>query len=252
MQTFEEYRKNFLEDAFYCYRKDNPSSSCNRPQELFMVQKEYDFLKRELIDRGLWERLKKYYYLWKIRNERWFFHNLDLTGQKRFLPYFYEDLKSVSSELSALNIKWNMKEKHLLELADRSESLFGDHLALCELEWETACKRIEDLKREDGIYIFGIGNIGRILCYYLQSRGIIPKACLDNNVDLQGTEFQHVRVISPDDIKPKKEDLFLICSENYGDEIRADLRNRGIPDRQMAVVNDMDACVRFIMRQMKG
>lgn len=242
----------FLDDAFYCYRKDNPNSSCNRPQDIFMVHNEYDFLQKELIRRGLWERLKQYYYLWKIRNERWFFHNLNQMDQKRFFPYFYEDLEHAALELSVLDIKWNIKERQLLSLAGRSECEFGDHLALSEREWEAACGRLKQLNKEDAVYIFGAGNVGRILCHYLQSREMIPKAYLDNNTDLQGTTIGEVNVISPDDIKPEKGDLFLICSENYADEIRESLRHRGIKDTQMAVVNDMDACIRFIMGQMKG
>lgn len=242
----------FLDDAFYCYRKDNPGSSCNRPQDILMVHKEYDFLKKELASRGLWERLDKYYYLWKIRNERWFFHNLGQTDQKRFFPYFYEDLKNASSELSALDIKWNLKEKKLLGLAAQSETAFGSHLKSGEQRWENACKRILGLKQEDVIYIFGAGNIGRIMCHYLQSRGAAPKAYLDNNAGLWGTEIEHLPVVSPDEVGPDKGGLFLVCSENYADEIGEELRCRGILDTQIAVVDDMDACIRFIMRQMKG
>lgn len=242
----------FLDDAFYCYRKDNPNSSCNRPQDIFMVHREYDFLQKELTSRGLWEPLKQYFYLWKIRNERWFFHNLNETDQKRFLPYFYEDLKHASRELSPLDIKWNRKEKQLLDLAGRSERAFGDHLALSEREWEAACGRLKNFNKEDAVYIFGAGNVGRILCHYLQSRGMIPKAYLDNNADLQGTTIGDVKVISPDNIQPEEGDLFLICSENYADEIREELSHRGIRDTQLAVVNDMDACIRFIIGQMKG
>ena len=58
---------------------------------------------------------------------------------------------------------------------------------------------------------------------------------------------EHVRVLAPDDMKPGEGVLFLICSENYADEIRADLERRGVLDTQMAVVDDMDACVRFII-----
>lgn len=242
----------FLNDAFYCYRKDNPNSSCNRPQDIFMVHKEYDFLKKELISRGLWEWLKKYYYLWKIRNERWFYYNLNKTDQKRFFPYFYNDLRDASSELSALDIKWNIKEKSLLELASRSEKFFGDHLELQGQKWEVVCERLRNLNKGDTVYIFGAGNIGRIMCYYLQSTRVVVKAYIDNNADLWGIELGHVSVISPDDIKLEEGDLVLICSENYADEIWKDLRHRGISDTQMAAVNDMDACIRFIMQQMKG
>lgn len=241
----------FLDDAFYCYRKDNPNSSCNRPRDIRMVHEEYDFLKKELIGRGLWEHLKKYYYLWKIRNERWFYYNLDKADQKRFFPYFYEDLKNASAELSDLDIKWNIKEKKLLEAAGRSETSFADCLELRMQEWESACKIMQRINRGDTIYIFGAGNIGRIMCHYLQSRKVIPKAYIDNNAGLWGTEQGEVKVLFPDAVEAEPEDLFLICSENYADEIREDLECRGIPDTQTAIVDDMDACVRFIMRQMK-
>ncbi|MCI9592685.1 MAG: glycosyltransferase [Lachnospiraceae bacterium] len=237
----------FLDDAFYCYRKDNPGSSCNRPQDVFMVHKEYDFLKRELVNRGLWGRLGKYYYLWKIRNERWFFYNLNQTDQKRFLPYFYEDMKNVSPELSALDIKWNMKEKKILDLAAQSEESFGGYLGWYGQRWEDTCKRIQGLSKEDAVYIFGAGNIGRMMCRYLQSREVEPKAYVDNNAGLWGTEIEQISVLPPDEIRPGKGNLFLICSENYADEIEADLRGRGIPDGQMAVVDDMDACIHFMM-----
>lgn len=242
----------FLDDAFYCYRKDNPGSSCNRPQDILMVHREYDFLKKELVSRGLWERLDKYYYLWKIRNERWFFHNLAKTDQKRFFPCFYEDLKNAASELAALGIEWNLKEKTLLDLAGQSEKSFGSHLEQGEQRWENVCRKIQGLNRGDVVYIFGAGNIGRIMCHYLQNRGTVPRAYLDNNADLWGSETEQISVISPNEVNPEERALFLICSENYADEIEKDLRCRGILDTQIAVVDDMDACIRFIMEQMKG
>ena len=102
------------------------------------------------------------------------------------------------------------------------------------------------------MYIFGAGNIGRIMCHYLQGRGIVPKAYLDNNASLWGTEIGQISVIPPDGIRLGDGELFLICSENYADEIGEDLRKKGIAEAQMAVVDDMDACIRFIVGQMKG
>ena len=53
----------FMKEAFYCYRKDNLLSSCNSPRSLNLVETEYQFIKENLIQRGLWEKYKKYYYL---------------------------------------------------------------------------------------------------------------------------------------------------------------------------------------------
>lgn len=178
----------FLDEAFYCYRKDNPKSSCNRPRDIYVFHSEYAFLKKELISRDLWEDLKDYYYLWKIRNGQWFYHNLNKEDQECFASYLYKELRNDFDDLCRLNIKWNRKEQVLIEQSKGSQNDFNNYLKDCEREWELACDKLSHLNEKTSVYIFGAGNVGKIMCEYLLKKKITIKAYMDNNVNLWGTK----------------------------------------------------------------
>lgn len=58
-------RVYIMPEAFYCYRKDNPSSSCNRPAGLDIPIREYCLLEKELKKEGFGNNIKTIFFCGK-------------------------------------------------------------------------------------------------------------------------------------------------------------------------------------------
>lgn len=239
----------FMRDAFYCYRKDNPQSSCNSPIGIHLIGDEYAFLKEMMVKRGIWEKYSGYYYLWKIRNYRWFYRNLGVAEKKAVIPLMYE---SIGNDFREDNFppNWNKKEMGLiLSAADSQESL-TEYLLEDDERWVTSCKRMTNLTSSSKVCLFGAGNIAAIMMRYLNGRSITPEFILDNNQKLWGQEWNGVRIIAPDKLAKGTRDRdhlnIIICSENYSDDMREQILGYGFEENCVIECNDMDSCVRVV------
>lgn len=255
-----------MPQAFYCYRKDNPSSSCNRPSRLDMPVQEYRLLEKELKKRKIWDQYKEYFFLWKVRNERWFYFNLGQEGKRSFIHLFYEDVKEAAEE-TFLSLLRRDKEREFLEIVKQGEKPLYDYLERKARIWEESARKIEALSTMNSlnisdtlsiprIYLFGAGNIGRILCWFLQNRSVQTRsqnkpeiAYVDNSQELWGMKLKGVSVVPPQEALQSEGAFFIVCSENYAGEIHCQLKAGGVDDRMIAVCDDMDSCIRFIVRR---
>ena len=62
-------------------------------------------------------------------------------------------------------------------------------------------------------------------------------------------ELEGVSVVPPQDALQSQQSFFIVCSENYAGEIHCQLKAAGVEDRFIAVCDDMDSCIRLIMRR---
>ena len=76
LSSVKAKRVMLSQEAFYCYRLDNPNSSVNRPQKITMLMEEYRLLKQRLKEEGLFETYKEIYLSWKINGCLGFFDSL--------------------------------------------------------------------------------------------------------------------------------------------------------------------------------
>lgn len=239
----------FMQDAFYCYRKDNPLSSCNNPIGIRLIEDEYSFLKEAMGKRGLWKRCRGYYYLWKIRNYHWFYRTLGLEGKKAVIPLMYQSIRNDASE-EGFPYAWNKKELGLLQVAGESRETFTEYLLEEEKRWRVSQEKIVHLTPSCKVWLFGGGNIASILIWYLSRRGIYPELILDNNRKLWGQKWQGVEIADPEVLVDRSRDggqiNIIICSENYLHEIREQVLCCGIQEENVIECNDMDSCVRFV------
>lgn len=145
-----------------------------------------------------------------------------------------------------------------MEIVKRGEEELGKHLGEKIQAWTECIKKIETQKA-DIIYLFGAGNIGRIFCYYLrncQSKEKVQKelnvAYADNSPELWGTELDGVSVVTPEKALEAQDAFFIVCSENYADEIYSQISEAGVKDSNIAVCDDMDSCIRLVMESNKS
>ena len=120
--------------------------------------------------------------MWKVRNERWFYFNLGQEGKRSFIHLFYEDVKEAAEE-TFLSLLRRDKEREFLEIVKQGEKPLYDYLERKARIWEESARKIDALSTMNSlnisdtlsisrIYLFGAGNIGRILCWFLQNRSI--------------------------------------------------------------------------------
>ncbi len=237
----------FMKDAFYCYRKDNAMSSCNSPQGFGLVNKEFTFIQEQLKKRDLWDKYIKFYYLWKIRDERWFYKNLRNDMKELYIKDSHNTLISDLSECNIPDEEWNQKERDFICAIKSSEEDMRAYLMSDDERWKNSCEALERVKAEDKVYIFGAGNLGEIIRKYLESRDVYPKAFIDNNPVLWGTNKNGVKIISANNAVVDKTAKIIVCSENYAEEIQAQLMNEGLTEDKLIICNDMDSCIRFFM-----
>lgn len=218
-----------------------------------MPIKEYQFLEKELIRREIWEQYKEYYFLWKVRNERWFYSNLDERGKKKYVHLLYTDLKDIAQD-SSVSILFHNKERDFLNAVDSGEEKLYEYLQGKEKDWLESAEKIE--KAAERVYLFGAGNVGRILCFYLRNYMRESEmqrtrflAYVDNAPELWGTEIDGVPVVPPWEAMLDKEAFFIVCSENYAGEIYTQLRDAGVEEQYIAVCEDMDSSIRMLMRK---
>ena len=238
----------FMKDAFYCYRKDNLLSSCNSPRGVELVETEFKYIKDNLKQRGLWDNYKSYYYLWKIRNERWFYKNLQESDKQKFLEYAYDSIYADMQECDIPDEQWNKKELDFIKAIRKSADHVGEYLKQDDIRWSKSCEMLKGLSDDEQLYIFGAGNLGEIIYKYLVGRGLSPKAYVDNNTGLWGTKKGGVKIISPAELIATKDATVVVCSENYAEEIANQLQNENVEPDRIILCNDMDSCVRFFMK----
>lgn len=238
----------FMKDAFYCYRKDNMLSSCNSPRNLELVKNEYKFIKENLKQRGLWEKYKKYYYIWKIRSELWFYANLRASDKSKYLENNYEDIYAEIHGSDIWDYQWNQKESEFIRSIEKSLDEARSYLMKEDNSWNKACKVLAGLSNDKKVYIFGAGNLGEIICKYLFEKKIIPEAYLDNNSKLWGMKKNDIKIVSPQEVIVTQNTIFVVCSENYATEIVQQLRETNIEDDMIVICSDIDSCIRFFIR----
>lgn len=238
--------------AYYCYRKDNPGSSCNRPDRLEMPVTEYHFLEKELRKRGLWKHYKEYFLLWKIRNERWFYFNLEESMKKSYMNLLYEDITKLKDGGFSRTLL-HTKETELLDAAEKGREQLYRYLKEKEMIWEESTQNIIENREinQKQIYLFGAGNIGRLLQHFLEKQRAGLTAYTDNRKELWGKKLRGLEIIPPREAVKNKEAFFIICSENYAGEIDKQLRANGVDKCRIAVCDDMDTCIRFIIKDNK-
>lgn len=242
-----------MPEAFYCYRKDNPNSSCNRPDRTDLPIAESHFLEKELRQRKLWERYKEHFLLWKIRNERWFYFNLDQSIKESYVKLFYQDIVALKGKGFSYALLHN-KETELLAEAAKGEERLCKYLKEKDLGWEESIQKIKGFNeiRQRPVYLFGAGNIGRILRHFFEKQKRTLRAYVDNGKELWGKEMNGLEIIPPKEALQDQEAFFIICSENYALEIYEQLIANGVEKSRIAICDDMDSCIRFIIKNYKG
>ena len=237
----------YFKEAFYCYRKDNPNSSCNSPKNRMAVQNEYKFLMAELKKRDMWEKCKDYYLMWFLRNERWFCSCLTEDDRKYHIVDFYNGFVESLLTNEQLPTFFNNKEREMAAAIKSGKNTLRELLIEDNLYYQQMNSFLQtdlSLKR---IYIFGAGNVGDIIRLAIEKKKAKPVAFVDNSNSAQGTKKNGLEIISSMDMLVDFSTVILVCSENYAREIRQQLVREGVAENAILVSNSMDMAVKLLI-----
>lgn len=98
-------RVYFVDKAYYMNRRDNPNSSVHNKEKVYCANKEYEFIKNFLFERGLYDKFKDVYVM-KLWHNCWFTYNR--IGKEFKLEY----LKSIAKLFSEFIENNQLKDEY--------------------------------------------------------------------------------------------------------------------------------------------
>ena len=236
------------DEPFYCYCLDNPNASVNSPERLNMVDVEYNLLKDRLVSRGEWNEYKEKYLTWMILNHIWFCDLVSPSLRMKAIDIFYDSLNDLASNNNFKMDKLRKQDIEFIEAVSDSKETFVEKVMSICMRIDRSRDNISQLKPSKSIVIFGAGNIGRLVLYALEKRGIRPYRMIDNNSSLWGMSVEAVLIESPDKVLEYSSDVtYIIANVDHNTEMREQLIKYGVNEDRMIVCDNYDYTVRRIL-----
>lgn len=238
----------FMDEAFYCYRIDNPNASVNSKKCIQMHIAEYRYLADQLKERGLWEDYKSEYYAWELGAYSYFINQLSNDVRKKEIKTIYQNLKE-------------QNEKEHYELEDMSEYLqkiarslvkgeeyFADELQSKSLDYDRMVNYFsEKFIDDDNMVIFGVGHMGRIVQCFLE---LLKKQfyLTDNNKKLQIEGVVGRKVYAPEKIvELSPSSTYIIANLCNARDMSEQLKKLGVGNDKMIMCCDEETFLRRIL-----
>lgn len=237
----------FMEDAFYCYRADNPNASVNSPQGVALHRKEYEELKKCLKILERWETYKNIFFSWELMCYRSFVGNLPSDLRMENAKKVYQKLKE-QMDAEAYEIENVMESVRGL-----AESLLGGAsefvqciLSGTENKEEMLAYVKNSMKCDEMVILFGVGHLGNLVKRFLEWRG---KEVLltDNSGVLQRDGLLGQVVHKPEDLATWfPNGRYIIANVRHAAEMQGQLLALGIRRENILICDDEDFFLRKI------
>ncbi len=241
-------RAYVMSDAFYCYRMDNPSSSVNSPRKISLLSTEYELLKEQLKQRGLWGQSKEIYWRWRTGGYFWFYDNLSDSMRTDYLPLLYREIRTELKEEAYTEAELDKKEKGLCLAAGKSLDSFIDFISENDNEWRQTQQKISVLNVTSDVVIFGTGNLGALVNCYLAQSGNAAVAGIDNASWKWNTEINGLNILSPEEgVKRYPYAIYIIANAAHGSDMSKQLMQLGVKEDQIILCNNYDLFLKKIL-----
>lgn len=235
-------RAYHLDIPVYLYRIDNPDSSMNDSRKALEIAEEHEFLRKELIKRGITNRYIWHNVLqWKYTDFRGNMLHLKAEYRKELFLRYLEELE---------------KDRYLLD----EYSDFGYNRWAADMIWQTP-EMVERLVEADAIrqsgekhqlyyflnkithfdetksiVIFGCGNRGETVLDLLKFADN-RISCLTDNSELLWGQMKHNHIILPpsDAVKQFPDAVYIVANKSQGQDIMRQIMNMGIAEDMICV-----------------
>lgn len=229
----------FMEEAFYCYRIDNPDASANSPHGVRYHMEEYEALKKRLVKAGWWEAYKNMFFSWELISYQWFLHQLPKEQRVADAGEVYRQLRT-QFEKEAYRMDGIIeKVRGLAEKLILNETEFVSDLLAGTAECEELLDYLAGpFRTERCMILFGMGHIGQLVRLFLEQ---YQKEVLfmDNSKYLQKKGVEGKRVYSPEELtKSMPEGRYIIASAIHAQEMKVQLITLGVPGERVLICGD--------------
>lgn len=240
----------FMEEAFYCYRIDNPSASANSLNGIKLHMKEYEELRKRLVSAGEWKLYKNFFFSWELASYRWFLGGLPGELRKEKTEEVYQCLKKQMEE-NGYDIEhiWQ-------EVQDLAKGLCCSKYDFVQsiMSATEECEKLQDyiigsFNEDRYVILFGIGRIGKVVAGFLK-KSKKEVLMMDNNKLLQEAGFMGERVYPPEELTkifPGRK--YIITNSGNAKEMKAQLLRSGIPGENIFICDNEDFFLRKIFVQ---
>lgn len=241
----------YLNYLVYNYRQDNLNSSSYNKQCFSYVVAEYKYAEQFLS--GLSRKWEFIYYL-----------KMAQLCLDRFLlmacfkNYWTEAGKSIEELQKMISYAIEKREFNLKDtiLADQIEIFLQSPIQLYDFYRKKYIKKIKKLTRiltevkNKKVYIFGAGQYGRFLHFFLHLNNVDVVAFCDNNVEKKGQIIQTISVESPEETLTRKNNAhYIIAVRRYVREIEEQLRKLGVESGRITFYDgEID---RYLLKEIK-
>lgn len=234
-------RAYVMSEAFYCYRMDNPNSSVNNPRKSSLLNTEYDLLKEQLQERGVWEQNKEIYWSWRTSGYLWFYDNMSDTMREEFLPVLYQNMIDQAGVEACAGTELDLKERELCHAAKGSFEDFKCFMSQKEQAWSQTQARLEALGGAVDTIIFGTGNLGLLVKCYLERIGSPAAAGIDNAAWKWNTVLSGLKILPPEEaVETYPDAVYIIANVNHGQEMSKQLRQLGVKGDNVIICSHYD------------
>lgn len=116
----------FVNKTFYYHRMDNPNSSINNPNKVYCVCDEFEFIKKELEEKGLFSELKQVYLMEKYKHYIYSFFRINSHYKEKFLQDVIKEFLEVDKEFAKKYFN-KVKYQRFLEFIEDKESFYNKY-----------------------------------------------------------------------------------------------------------------------------
>lgn len=225
----------------YQYRVDNAESSVRDNNKIFEIIWECEFLKNNLLSRGIKNKTDwSVYYIRKYKAFYWNYCRLPLSVKGIFLKAYAEELKCdvknkridrkmfVPFLYNQTFLLIDDKEKFIMEA---EQNLGGSFLA-------RVCKSLDKIGNRE-VVLFGMGVLGKKIMDILLQKGANIKSVCDNSWSRQGEYVGGIEIVSVKQAAGKyPRSMYFVTSSKYRKEMLEQLLSEGIKEKNIVVLDN--------------
>lgn len=223
--------------AYYCYRWDNLNSSVNSPRKITALTEEYTLLKKRLIEEGLFDRWKELYFLWKVNGLTWFYGRIQEEFREEYTEGICRELEKDWESGVYKGSSLTCQEKTVIDKIKKKELL--EYFRMKDASLENMRKKLKGIGQNRKIIIFGSGNLGALVEFYMDYRGNKDLAYIDNKKELWGREKNNIPILQPEKAAEYfPEAVYVVASTVHYDAMKEQLLQCGIDGGLVIVCPD--------------
>lgn len=225
-----------LKDSVYLYRIDNPNSSVYDTKKTVVIADEYDFLKKNLVERGIKDYyIWQHFYQWKYRD---FYGNLIRfeQGTRQLLLERSIREREIDSKNAIKCHKVPFDEITNMMLTAPREVIYRkveEQYQMIKKRENTLWKLYQKMDKELFV-VFGCGQRGKDILKYFGSDRKNILCYTDNSEKYWNTMQDSIPVLPPIQTVKKYPDVsYIIANKLHSQDIKKQLLEYGIVEENM-------------------